>query len=286
MTMDASHLDDEALSALLDGALPDAAGQSHLAGCVTCAARREELAAARDALAGAPVEPVDEVTRRRMVATALEAFGPAGVHSRPWYQRPALAGGVAAVLLALFVTVPFVTGDDTTGGDEQAASMEAAAGEFLGDLGDVSDPAALRERFGARRTLALKDGEADAGAGAATGGQESAEAPMAPEATATAGPPYSAPAAAAPSAADSAAQNRAEGLSARDAGTGGLDRTVANACARTLAEGPASGSTLVAVATGTYEGTPAVVAVFDGAAGTTAFVAARDGCRLLIRFSL
>ena len=56
MNMNASHLDDEALSASLDGVLGDAAGQMHLAGCATCMARRDQLAGARTALAGAPVE--------------------------------------------------------------------------------------------------------------------------------------------------------------------------------------------------------------------------------------
>ncbi|MGH8992832.1 MAG: hypothetical protein ACRDZ7_15090, partial [Acidimicrobiia bacterium] len=84
---------------------------------------------------------------------------------------------------------------------------------------------------------------------------------------------------------DSAAQNSPSAEStARDMTAGGLDRTVADACARTLAGGPAAGSTLVAVGTGTYEDTPAVVAVFNGENGTTAFVASRDGCRLLTSF--
>jgi hypothetical protein len=290
MTMDASHLDDDAISASLDGALPDAAGQSHLAGCAVCTARRDELGAARSALAGAPVEPVDDLTRRRMVATALEAFGPV-VRARPWYQRPALAGGVAAVLLALFAAVPFVTGDDSTDGGEQAtAALEAAGGEFLGDLGDLSDPAVLRGRFATRRTTTLSEESAersdDTGAGAATGSVEAGKSPGAPA------PPQSPASAepfatASPMAADSAAQNQGgSGPAARDGRAGGLDRTVADACARTLAEGPAWGSTLVAVGTGTFEGDPAVVAVFEGAGGTTAFVASRDGCRVLSRFTL
>jgi hypothetical protein len=74
---------------------------------------------------------------------------------------------------------------------------------------------------------------------------------------------------------------------ARDeADSGGLDRTVADACARTLAGGPARGSSLLAVATGTYQGTPAVVAVFSDEGVTTAYVAARDGCRLLTSYQI
>ncbi len=291
MTMDASHLDDDALSASLDDALEDAAGQTHLTGCATCSARREQLAAARSALAGAPVEPVDELTRRRLLAAALAEAGPALAPRRPWYQRPALAGGVAAALLALFASVPFVTGRDSSSNEEAAtASLEAAASQFLGDLGDLSDPAVLRERFGAQRSLALLDeahaktatGGANAGSGSVAEAPEalSSPSPLSP----VAGRPSSAPPAApAPGpAADTAAQRYGNG----ESDAGGLDRTVADACARTLGDGPARGSVLRAVATGTYQGTPAVVAVFEGERGTTAYVASRDGCRLLTRYQV
>ncbi|HVW33166.1 MAG TPA: hypothetical protein VHL53_11545, partial [Acidimicrobiia bacterium] len=76
------HLDDEFLSALLDGdatpgdgAGPDAA--AHLRACDRCAGRQSDLAGARVALAGAPVEGLDELTRRRLVAGAVAAGGPA-----------------------------------------------------------------------------------------------------------------------------------------------------------------------------------------------------------------
>src|SRR5262245_3835621 len=82
MTMNPTpdHLEDEILSALLDG---EAAGQgggsldaaAHLRACDRCAGRQAELAAARQALAAAPVEPLDELTRRRLVAGALQATG-------------------------------------------------------------------------------------------------------------------------------------------------------------------------------------------------------------------
>ncbi|MGH9005523.1 MAG: hypothetical protein ACRDYV_20550, partial [Acidimicrobiia bacterium] len=91
--METSHLDDDALSASLDGRPDDAGGQRHLAGCDICTARRVQLDAARSALAEAPVERVDELTRRRLIGAALEAFGPGVARERPRYQRPALAGG-------------------------------------------------------------------------------------------------------------------------------------------------------------------------------------------------
>ncbi len=292
MTMDTSHLDDDSLSAALDGALDDP-GRSHLAGCATCAARRDQLAAAQAALAGAPVEPVDELTRRRMIAVAVAEAGPAAVRPRPWYQSPALAGGVAAAILALFAAVPFVTGSRSSSGDEQAATMalDAAAGEFLGDLGDLSDPSALRGRLAASRSL-LSENAAKSAAGesadtgAASGG--TAESPAAvsspepvagrPEATPPAAPlptPGGAPA-------DSYATDEADAANRQSAD--GLDRAVADACARTLAGQQARGGTLVAVATGSYRGSPAVVAVFENGGRTTAYVASRDGCRVLTEY--
>ncbi|MGH9036980.1 MAG: hypothetical protein ACRD0O_14550, partial [Acidimicrobiia bacterium] len=204
----------------------------------------------------------------------------------------ALAGGVAAALLALLVAVPFVTGGrNSTETDQSAAAGEMASGEFLGDVGDLTDPAALRERFAAQRSLALsaqpmsRGGTDTAGAGSGSS-SKAATPPLAPGAgTPAAGVPAPAPTAAADSATESYAQNNEQ---ARDeADSGGLDRTVADACARTLAEGPARGSSLLAVATGTYQGTPAVVAVFSDERGAiTAYVAARDGCRLLTSYPI
>ncbi len=288
--MDTSHLDDDALSASLDGALEAGAGRSHLDGCAVCSARRDLLEAARTALASAPVEPVDELTRRRLVAAALDAAGL--VSRRPaWYQRPALAGGVAAAILALLVAVPFVTGGDSNDSDRSStAALEMAGGEFLGDLGDLSDPAALRQRFGDQRALTFSDDtQASGGANAAPGaGSVTASKGAAPPQAPVTGEGQPAASPSPQPAADAAAESTTQlDQAARDEADGtGLDRTVADACARTLAEGPARGANLLAVATGTYQGSPAVVAVFADGDATTAYVAARDGCKLLTRYQI
>lgn len=293
MTMDTSHLDDDALSASLDGALDDAGGRTHLSGCATCAARRDQLAAARAALAGAPAEPVDDLARRRMIAAAVVEAGPAMIRRRPWYQSPALAGGVAAALLALFAAVPFVTGSRSSSGDEQTATaaLDATAGEFLGDLGDLSDPSALRGRLSATRSLLSENaaksatGES-ADTGAASGG--TAESPqVSPSPQPVAGRPAATPPAAPlPRPGDAPAESYAadQADAANRESAGGLDRAVAEACARTLAGREARGGTLVAVATGSYRGTAAVVAVFDDGGRITAYVASRDGCRVLAEY--
>src|SRR5207249_7902165 len=113
-----THLDDETLSALIDGAAgggtddatPPAAAATHLEGCARCARRRDELASARAALAAAPVEPLDDLARRRLVSGALAqaAVTPAGSGAQ-WFRRhPALVGSAAAVLLGALLAVPFV----------------------------------------------------------------------------------------------------------------------------------------------------------------------------------
>lgn len=275
MTMDAPHLDDDLLSASVDGQAGAAAGD-HLAGCAACAARRDRLAEARATLRAAPVEALDEVTRRRLLAAATSGSAVPVERWRRWHRRPILAGGVAAVLLAVLAAVPFLTGDDSTDTTAATAALELAGGEFLGDLGELSDPSVLAARLGRRSTLALPEATSEAGDTA----RASEAAPAAP--APASGPPdevsgeFSATSGA-------AAEPMREDSGAR-AAPGDSDRMVADACARSLASGKARGGALVAVATGTYRGEPAVVAVFDGADGRVAYVASPEGCRLLTRY--
>ena len=286
-----SHLDDETLSGAIDGVV-DEAGTVHLSACAECTRRRDELSRARAALAGASVEPLDELTRRRLVAAAVAARG-TPARSRPWYARPALAGAAAAAVLVVLVAVPMLSGRDDA---NLAATAESdlATGTYLGDLGDLSDPALLRQRL-----LGLAAGEE-----AATMAAEAPEAHLAEDSSggASAGMPVpgAAPAPAAPvpdafrdvpAGAVSSPPAAPEALDAtsgpverRDGAekSAVLDRAVTEQCTTALAGGPARGATLVAVAGGTYEGTPAVVAAFAADDGTsTAYIAARDDCRLL-----
>ena len=123
--------------------------------------RRDRDAALAALLA---VEPLDEVTRRRLVHVAIEAAS----RLRPTPSRWRAAIGVAAALAvgtvvgAVLVNHP----DDTTPtaapeaaadstssplGSGGADALVPAAGEavtLLGDLGDVTDPDVLREAIG------------------------------------------------------------------------------------------------------------------------------------------
>ena len=320
MTMDATpnHLDDEILSALLDGdADPDAA--THLRACGRCAGRQAELAAARAALAGTPVEPLDELTRRRLVAGALQAAdkgaipaaaaGPARDGRPRWASRhPAFIGSAAAALLALLVGVPFVVGDNGgPAGDaglsaEAPSALQESASPFLGDLGDLSDHDRLRLRLSGAGTGAALGYSAPQEPGASPAGGASSPAPApaaAPTAGGLAGSPRARTAAPESGTADSAtstnkaapdqpaqgARNTATDAFAADQAAG-RDRADTDACVAALLNGPARGGRLVASGTGMFQGRPAIVAAFDLSGGTVAFIADRSGCAVLDRFSV
>ena len=330
MTMDTNpdHLDDETLSALFDDAAgsgggADAAG--HLAGCDRCAARQAELGAARAALAGAPVEPLDELARRRLVAVAVRAADDAPAVRPRWAQRhPAVIGSAAAAVLAVLVGVPFVLGnhDGASKQADKALSAQApyaapeAAGAFLGDLGDLTDRDQLRLRLtGAAGTNTLGNSAAGGAAPAEPGpSPAAAAAPSPPIAGATptggglagtgaanraAGTPSSP--AAAPSAAGTSGgpgtEKSAPAGSLTNGPAGGprsfasdqaaaRDRADADACIAALLDGPARGGRLTGSGVGTWRGRPAVVAALELSGSTVAFVTDRSGCAVLDRFTL
>lgn len=120
------------------------------------------------------VEPLDELTRRRLVHVAVEA----AARPRPTVPRWRAAIGVAAALAvgtvvgAVLVNHP--DGTTPTAAPEAAAestssplgsggadALVPAAGEgvtVLGDLGDVTHPDALREAIGSAQVRATSGG--------------------------------------------------------------------------------------------------------------------------------
>ncbi|HEX7166507.1 MAG TPA: hypothetical protein VF230_05965 [Acidimicrobiales bacterium] len=107
MTMPEPHLDDERVSALLDGE-DDATAQSHLATCDRCRARFDRFASVRAAMA-TPVEPLDAGDVDRLVSRALSAavgLSPvtsiADARSR---RRAGLPAGAVAAIAALFIAL-------------------------------------------------------------------------------------------------------------------------------------------------------------------------------------
>jgi hypothetical protein len=326
MTMNPTpeHLDDEILSALLDGDADAADGAggdatAHLRACDRCAGRQAELAGAREALATAPVEPVDELTRRRLVAAALAAAetAPGGATSAAravpidrsrWARRhPAFIGSAAAVVLAVLVGVPFVLDNGTPGEDETLtaqAPLPESAGAFLGDLGDLSERDRLRLRLsGAAVSDTYATPPAEPGPSPAAGAP--AAAPLASGSPAAGGladsPNDAVSTTAAPGArhrasGSDAASKQADDPPPPDTATvsegfaygdqSARDRADTDRCVAVLLNGPARGGRLTRSGTGTYHGRPAIVASFDLSGGTEAFIADRSDCALLDRFSV
>ena len=241
-------LDDDALSAHLDGE-GDAATAAHLEECATCRARLEQLRAAADAIAS-PVPPVDERDRRRAVATALASGGIASGRRRP---VPAWVAAAAAAVVLVLAAIPVVSslrdGRDAQFNSAQgdASGTEAAVGSD--DLGDQSDPAALRT------LLEQRVGEA-------------APAPAADALTAE------------------PATESGGGAGGSGAPAGGGSGPDCLAAAREAAGGPLG--PLLYRAALQWEGAPATVFVFRGpdpdasALTRRAFVMARRDCQLLV----
>ena len=334
MTMNSApdHLDDEVLSALLDGPAAGSApdddafvnAAAHLRACDRCSGRQGELAAARTVLVAAPVGPVDELTRRRLVAAALTAGAESGARepaaarspdrSRWLARHPALIGSAAAVIMALLVGVPFVIGDDNPAGEAGTTlaagvpeGSQELSGTFLWDLGDLSDRENLRQRLATRRvddTYATPPMEP--GASPAAGSPVAAPAPSAVPSggglasTTTVAGYQSAPMAASgrsSGASGAGTAEKAAGGASADVATSnseaaaldqaaGRDRADTDACVAALLNGPAAGGRLEAAGTGSFEGRPAIVAVFEVSGGRVAFVADRAGCAVLDRFAV
>ncbi len=148
---------DEILSASIDGERrPTEHDPADDAG-----ACRAALMGARDALHDAPVAPLDEVTRRRLVSRALgESAAPA---RGGWTERVswrAVAAVLAVVVIAGGLALSLQRGDgsssstasraksgtSTTAQPKSAAASDLSAARALGDLGDVSDPTQLATR--------------------------------------------------------------------------------------------------------------------------------------------
>ena len=252
-----THLDDDALSAHLDGE-GDAATAAHLDGCAECRARLAQLRAAADAIGGS-IPAVDEVARRRAISAAL-----GDAPARPRRAVPSWVAAAAAVVVLLLAAIPVVSSlrDDDTTQSTALRKAERSAGDIAAfgapdDLGPQSDPAALRQLLEERLTAPVPSG---------------AEAPLAAQTR---------------DGDDTGAAD--ESTASGAAGGGGATGGSSVAC---LTEARAAGSdrvgSLLYVATLQWETRPALVFVFqapDPSASTLtrwAFVLARQDCQLLV----
>lgn len=128
--MTTDHLDDEAISAHLDGEATPAEAE-HVDGCETCTARLAELRAASEAV-GSPVD-LGFADRDAAVAAAMAAAPASNIApmaSRRRRQAPPQWLAAAAALLVVVALVP-VLGSLRGGGDD--ADETAASGEAQED---------------------------------------------------------------------------------------------------------------------------------------------------------
>ena len=299
MTVTDPHLDDEQLSALLDGV--DVDGRAHVDACATCGARLASLRAARDALAGAAVAPLPPDVLDRIVDAAIDAPVGADVVSLDSPRRrrlttppPAWLIGAAAGVAVLVGFAGVLRAADRSGSDRGAASLAITADDdesttaaegrtspvvgsapadpevVIGDLADVDDPAQLAIALDGLTLTTTAD------AMAPTSGYAAREA--APTGGAGGGAPSVV--------ADSAAADKA-------AATAPPATTIAVARAQCRAQADAIGAgrlaALLSTATLRWKGEPAEVLVFrlaepsspDAPQTRQALVLSRPGCALL-----
>lgn len=298
------HLDDEDLSALLDGVAGDERAAAHLASCSSCGARHQALAGARDALRGAAVSPLAGAALDRLVSAALEA--PAEAPAAP-ASAPAPAVGIGlrrrgrrlsspppAWLLGAVASIAVLAGlagllrsggandDDARATDVALQAEESAEGAFdqgtveneaastvdpelvTADLGDITDAAALTAALDAPNAQAFAAGRAVAGDATSSDADEAA----APSPTTLPMPPGGA------------------GGTATAAAGAAPEGARAQCRAEAEAAGGARLGPLQATAVLRWEGQPAEVLVFALAEPADGFsrqalVLARPGCALL-----
>lgn len=136
---------DERLSAALDGHETDATFEPLDARGVE---RGRALAAARDLLA-VPLEPLDDVTRRRLLRTALDASPTSSRGSSEralrWVRGVAVAAAVlAAIALSGWGLASLNHNSSSSKGASSANATTAPAGPV--DLNEVSNPDVLKRR--------------------------------------------------------------------------------------------------------------------------------------------
>ncbi len=279
----ADHAGDELLSAHLDDAVEGeerVALEEHLDACGPCQARRARLGAHASDL---HVEPLDDLTRRRLVGNALAAFDDRVVAPRrrppAWWQSPRLlAAAMVALLLAVGLTTVLSRGDDNAdsvaatapGGDASAIPDDVV----IGDIGTFDDPATLRNYLGTELHAATGGGAAGMSADSSdsddTSGtaEEDADDLDGSDAPATESPPQ---VEAAPTAGGRSLQ-----LAPDPDARGDAER-----CLAALGDAMPTDAEITLVATGTFQDRPAVALVFEADGRFAAFVAARDDCTIL-----
>lgn len=239
---------DEGLNALVDGELDAFAREHELSEAIVhtrlvampdFTARRSELERVR-AAGQAPVPPLDDVTRRRLVRAATRSTPEvvaAAPRGRRWIAVTAIAAAGLLVVAGIGVAISSTNDSSTSSSDSAASSGAAPLNGDVGDLGDVTSAAALR---------ALLDRRAAEPKGAASTTRPSAKSELATNGAA------------------SDATTRAAAPSPASTAT----------CARQLA----GGRRIAFTGTGTYQGAPVTIVGITTGGRTIVFVVSDADC--------
>jgi hypothetical protein len=130
------HLDDEALSAVLDGE-GTVAEAAHAESCDACSARLAEL---RDAsvLVATPVPPGDDARREASIAAALAVLGTEAPGNVVPLRRRLPTQWLAAAAALLVVIGAFAFVGSSTGDDDDSTAAGNAAADTAGGSSDDS----------------------------------------------------------------------------------------------------------------------------------------------------
>lgn len=246
---DATHLDDEQLSALLDGEAT-AGEAAHASSCAPCSERLARFRAVA-AVVALPPPPPAAAERDRAVATALAAREVVPLRPARSAGAPAWLAAAAAVVILALLAVPVLRAGGRDDADEAASGGAESAEE--GGAGAGTAPAGEEGSALSSQAAPPPFDGGDVGELSADSDLRPLVAPAAPE-----------PAAGAP------------GAPARD----GAERFSAPSCEPAVRAAEPDLGVLRFVATATFEGRPAQVLAFDepGTGGTAAFVVAADTC--------
>lgn len=277
------HPGDDALSALIDEQVEKSERESieaHLTGCEACTDR---VAALRGAAALIEPEPADELTRRRLIARALDTATPRMRPSSSWWRSPRVAAAAALAAIVAIGSVTVLAGDDARDDTSQLAGPLAdgeggvASHLYRGDLGSLDDPGVIRAALSTAvtgedsgsvtRSAGQGAGDADAIADSGADGDSDAETDAEEEAAAAEPEPLS--------------DERTALAPPRESDPRG--RADASRCLSAIGDAVPDGAELALAATGRFQGRDAVALAFttSGSDRILALVLARDDCSIL-----
>ena len=259
--LSSTHLDDEALSAVLDGVGTDDDAR-HVEGCGSCSARLEAVRAVAAAVA-APVPSPGPERLDAAVAAALSAQNVVPLSVARAARRPPAWLGAAAGIAAVLAVGGLLSraADDGGASRDEVAASDGADSAATGAAEESGDDMATLE----------SDATADAPVASSLAGSELGELrgvdlrAVVEDRQVQRG--------AAPPTTTATADGDAEGVAG-----GGTSGSTFVPCESELRAGDPSLGAVAFTGEGTWDGEPVAVIVFDVGTERRAFVTAGDGC--------